>query len=275
MACPPGEAKNGMAIPGRKAKKYAGGPQSEQSRKAVLLIGGLGTRLRSVLPSTPKALAWIGDKSVLELLVQQLRNQGFRRLVMCSGYLADQIESRFGDGRAWDVVIEYSRETEPLGTGGAVKLAQTLVQDAPEFLVMNGDSFLEIEFAKLIDFHSERRALASMAVVPVHNASRYGTVQVGLSNQVAAFAEKTGVDAPGMVNAGVYVFDCTIFNYIPEGPSSLERDVFPRILDRGVYALEQHGMFIDIGTPDDYARAQALCERLNTAASWKQDRPAR
>jgi D-glycero-alpha-D-manno-heptose 1-phosphate guanylyltransferase len=251
----------------RRDETYAAGPQANMSTKAVLLIGGLGTRLRSVVSSTPKVLASLGDTSVLELLVRQLRNQGFHRLVMCSGYLADQIESKFGDGRPWDVAIEYSRETKPLGTGGALKLAQKLLQENPEFLVMNGDSFLEIEFAKLMDFHLKRGALATMAVVSVENASRYGTVQIDSRSRVTNFFEKTGLDRAGVVNAGVYVFDRSVFDYIPEGRSSLEKEVFPRILRRGIYALEQSGMFIDVGTPDDYARARSLCEQLSTAAS--------
>src|SRR6202158_3809080 len=91
---------------------------------AVMLVGGMGTRLRAVLPSTPKPLAAVGKKSFLELLVRQLRSQGIRHLVMCTGYLADQIQSKFGDGRMWDVSIEYSNAVRPLATAGAVKLAQ-------------------------------------------------------------------------------------------------------------------------------------------------------
>ncbi len=240
------------------------------SLSAVLLVGGMGKRLRSVVPSTPKPLALVGDRSFLELLVRQLRHQGIRRLVMCSGYLADQIENTFGDGSAWGVSIEYSREQQPLGTAGAVRLAQPHVREASEFLVMNGDSFLEVDFARLVHFHRERGALASMAVVPVQNAQRYGTVRVDSGGRVRGFTEKTGADAPGLVNAGVYVFGRAIFEHIPAGPASLEKDVFPRILELGVYALEQRGMFIDIGTPEDYARAQALCDRLSDAAFRKE-----
>jgi NDP-sugar pyrophosphorylase family protein len=142
------------------------------------------------------------------------------------------------------------------------------LEEASDFLVMNGDSFLEIDFGHLIQFHRGLRGLVSMAVVPVQDAGRYGTVRVDCGHRVAGFIEKAGAAAPGLINAGVYVFDRAIFEHIPEGRVSLERDVFPSVLDLGIYAVEQRGIFIDIGTPEDYARAQALSERLSTAASW-------
>lgn len=233
---------------------------------AILLVGGMGTRLRAVIPSTPKPLARVGNKSFLELLVRQLRHQGIRRLVMCTGYLADQIEDEFKDGRAWGIEIEYSKETCPLGTAGALKLAQRYLLSSPIFLVMNGDSFLEADFHHLIQFHRERRGLATIAVLQVTNGARYGRVHVSNDSRVVGFEEKTGDSSSGLVSAGVYVFSRAIFDHIPEGLSSLEKDVFPRSLSHGVYALEQRGMFIDIGTPDDYARAQELCDRLYGAA---------
>jgi len=241
--------------------------------KAVLLVGGLGTRLRSVVPSAPKVLASVGRKSFLELLVLQLRSQGIRRLVLCTGYLADQIENEFGAGQPWDVEIEYSKEAQPLGTAGALKGAQQYLRDAPEFLVMNGDSFLEVDFDNLMDFHRGCEAMATMAVLRVENAGRYGTVHIDPNCRVRGFTEKAGSNIPGLVNGGVYVFSSAIFQFIPDQPASLERDVFPRLLDQGVYAQEQHGMFIDIGTPADYARAQQLCNSLYEAAS--KDHPPR
>jgi D-glycero-alpha-D-manno-heptose 1-phosphate guanylyltransferase len=234
--------------------------------KAVLLVGGLGTRLRSVVPFAPKVLASVGKRSFLELLVDQLRSQGICRLVMCTGYLADQIENEFGDGQAADLTIEYSREEQPLGTAGAVKMAERYLEGIPEFLVMNGDSFLEIDFRELMEFHRRQGAMATLAVVRAENASRYGTVEIDTSGRIRGFAEKTGSDMPGMVNGGVYVFSRAVFEHIARLPASLERDVFPRLLDHGLYAQEQHGMFIDIGTPADYARAQQLCESLSKAA---------
>ncbi len=232
-------------------------------------MGGFGTRLRSVVPNAPKPLATVGDKSFLELLVRQLRSQGIRRLVLCTGYLADQIEKHFGDGHPWDVSIQYSKELQPLGTAGAVKLAETCLNDAAEFLVMNGDSFMEVDLDRLLQFHRDHKAVVSMAVRRVENASRYGTVRLETGNRVVGFQEKTGSEAPGVVNAGVYVFNREVLQHIPPGPCSLEKEVFPRLLAGGVYALEQHGVFIDIGTPEDYARAQEICDRLYQAASLK------
>ncbi|HXR17390.1 MAG TPA: nucleotidyltransferase family protein [Terriglobales bacterium] len=233
---------------------------------AVLLVGGMGTRLQAVLPSTPKPLALVGDAPFLELLLLQLRGQGIRRLVMCTGHLSEQIEEQFGDGRKWDVGIEYSKETQPLGTAGAVKFAERYLAQASDFLVMNGDSFLEMDFRQLIRFHRGHGSLVSMAVRRVPDAARYGTVQVGTRNRIIGFVEKTGAQAPGVINGGVYVFNRAVLQSIPNGPASLEKDVFPHLLEQQMCAVEQDGMFIDIGTPEDYARAQALCRSLQEAA---------
>ena len=232
----------------------------------VLLVGGMGTRLRTVLPSMPKPLAVVGDTAFLELLVLQLRTQGMRRLVMCTGYLADQIEAQFGDGRKWDVQIEYSKEMQPLGTAGALKLAERYLEPASEFLVMNGDSLLEMDLRQLLRFHREHGGLVSVAVRRVPNAARYGTVRLDSRNRITGFAEKAGAEAPGIVNGGVYVFSRDVLRHIPEGPASLEKEIFPRLLAQGMYAAEQDGMFIDIGTPEDYARARDLCRALESAA---------
>jgi NDP-sugar pyrophosphorylase family protein len=187
--------------------------------------------------------------------------------VMCTGHLAEQIQEEFGEGRKWDVAIEYSVERSPLGTAGAVKLAERHLERVSDFLVMNGDSFLEVDFPELMRFHRAHGGLISMAVRKVPDASRYGSVQLDAQNRVVGFREKSSDSAPGLINGGVYVFKQAILERIPQGAASLERDIFPISLESGVYASEQHGMFIDIGTPEDYARAQALAERLHQAAS--------
>jgi D-glycero-alpha-D-manno-heptose 1-phosphate guanylyltransferase len=241
--------------------------KSEVSKMTVLLlVGGMGTRLQTVVQSTPKPLASIGDKAFLELLVRQLTVQGFRRLIMCTGYLAEKIEGQFGNGHDLGIEIEYSTEPHPLGTAGAVKRAYRFLGGDENFVVMNGDSFMQIDFSKLVRFHGEHRGLVSMGVFKTEDSSRYGTVQVNTDGRVTGFSEKDGIGVPGLVNGGVYVFARAVMEHIPEGTSSLERDVFPVLLGEGVYALEQHGMFIDIGTPEDYARAQTLRDRLYEAA---------
>lgn len=233
---------------------------------AVLLVGGMGTRLQSVLPSTPKPLAPVGELPFLELLVLQLRAQGIRHMVMCTGYRAEQVEQGFGDGQKWSVAIEYSREARPLGTAGALKLAEPFLRSASDLLVMNGDSFLEFDYPELLRFHRRHGGVATIAVRGVSDASRYGTVQFDANHRVTAFREKKSSRAPGLVNGGVYLFRRDVLEYLPNGPASLEKDVFPHLLDHGVYAAEQEGIFIDIGTPDDYTHAQSLSESLWRAA---------
>jgi D-glycero-alpha-D-manno-heptose 1-phosphate guanylyltransferase len=214
-------------------------------------------------------MASVGDRPFLELLIRQLRYQGIRHLVLCTGYLAHEVEKQLGDGRAWDVTIEYSKEPCPMGTAGALKFAEPLLRGVSEFLVMNGDSFMEIDFQELIRFHRISGGIATMAVRQMKNEMRYGTVHVNAGGRVNGFAEKAGGDARGLVNVGIYVLNRGIFEHIPEGPASLERGVFPKVLNRGVYASKQDGVFIDIGIPEDYARAQKLYPRLYAAACRK------
>lgn len=246
--------------------------QTVANLKALLLVGGLGTRLRTVVPSTAKPMASVGDRPFLELLLRQLRSQGIRRLVMCTGYRARDIQHALGDGNSWDVEIEYSSESEPRGTAGAIKLAQPFVRGSDAFLVLNGDSFVELDFNRLIQFHYQMRGIASIAVVRTENVMRYGTVGLGKDSRVVNFSEKANAQPGGLINAGVYVFNPEIFKFIADRPSSLEKDIFPNLLSRGIYALEQEGIFIDIGTPEDYARAQELSARLLGAANGEHPR---
>jgi NDP-sugar pyrophosphorylase family protein len=238
-----------------------------KNTKAVLLVGGLGTRLRSVLPSAPKPMARVGKRPFLELLVRQLRSQGIRRLVMCTGYLADEIARDFGDGGSFDVSIEYSKEDSPLGTAGAIRHAARLLDDLDQFFVANGDSFMEADFRQLLEAHREAGVLATLAVTRMRNQGRYGTVEVAENGLVRAFLEKTVSEETKLVNTGIYVFDRQLLSVIPEGPSSLEKDVFPALLPLGVRAVEQSGLFIDIGIPEDYARAQEMADVLYRAAA--------
>ena len=246
--------------------KNVGIDMAEENIRAILLVGGKGTRLQAVLSLRPKPLALVGNIPFLQLLVMQLRSQGVRRMIMSTGHLADQIEETFGDGSRWNTEIRYSKESQPLGTAGAVKFAERHLEQSSDFLVVNGDSFMEIDIPEFIRFHRQHGGLVSMAVRRVPDAARYGTVHVDGFNCITGFSEKTGSISPGLINAGLYMFKRQVLECIPRGPSSLEKDLFPKLLTQGMYALEQDGMFIDIGTPEDYARAQELCQKLYQAA---------
>jgi NDP-sugar pyrophosphorylase family protein len=185
---------------------------------------------------------------------------------MCVGYLRDQIEREFGTGYDRNISIEYAREDSPLGTAGAIRMAAKVIGNASEFLVLNGDSFLEVDFWKLIHFHRAHNALGTLAVRRVENAARYGTVELNDLGQITSFVEKVGVHRPGLVSAGVYVFSRPFLGWLPPGPSSLEIDVLPQFVQRGLYGQEEEGIFIDIGSPEDYALAQRLGDRLYQAA---------
>jgi len=237
-----------------------------KNMKAVLLVGGLGTRLRPSVSGTPKVLASLDGRPFLELLVRQLASQGIRHLVMCTGYLAEQIKDQFGDGGPFGVAIEYSQEDVPLGTAGALALSKRFLAHQSDFLVLNGDSFFDVDFQELITFHANHGGIASIAAVAVENASRYGTLRLGENGRVVGFQEKNGREEPGTVNAGVYVFRHDVLENIPNGPASLERDIFPQVLSEGVFALTKNGLFIDIGTPEDYALARSIRDRLVSAA---------
>ena len=255
-----------MARVASKTDPPSGIGKPSQDVPAVLLVGGKGTRLQSVVSSSPKPLAQVRGAPFLQLLLLQLRSQGVHRLLMCSGHLADQIEDQFGDGGNLDLKIEYSKESQPLGTAGALRFAERHLEKVPAFFVMNGDSFLELDFAAFLRFHRRHSGLVSMAVSRVPDSSRYGTVQMNDDQRVVGFYEKVQQKVPGTINGGVYVLDRAVLDDIPSGASSLEKDVFPRLLNRGVYGFEQTGVFIDIGTPEDYARADALYDSLYRAA---------
>lgn len=216
----------------------------------VVLCGGLGTRLRPAVGDRPKALAPVGDCSFLEHQLGTLRARGARHFVLCVGYMADQIEAAFGDGRALGVRIDYSHDGPTLlGTGGALKRAERFF--APAALVVNGDTDIDVDLARLARIHSAARAVATLTLARVPDATRYGAVEVE-GERVTAFREK-GATASDWVNAGVCVITRELLARVPTGEVvSLERDVFPNALRDGIHlaAFAQGASFTDIGTPD-------------------------
>jgi NDP-sugar pyrophosphorylase family protein len=225
--------------------------------RAFVLCGGLGTRLRSVLSDRPKSMALVAGVPFLELLLRRLRAQGVTEVILGTGYKAEQIESYFGDGAQVGISIQYSRETEPLGTGGALKLAEPMLADP--ILVVNGDSYVELDLAKACDLLQNKDADLVMVLQQVPEVDRYGSVRIDTSKHIVEFVEKGNRTGEGLINAGVYLLRKKILEQIPSGKAvSLEREMFPGLLAGKVYGLVAGGTFIDIGVPADLERAQTL-----------------
>lgn len=235
--------------------------------RAFVLCGGQGMRLRPVLADRPKSMALIAGRPFLELLLEKLRDEGISEVILGTGYLAEKIESYFGSGKKLTMHIRFSRESEPLGTGGALKLAQPLINDP--VLVINGDSYAEWSLAPMLDLFKATDAVMVMALQAVADVTRYGSVKLNDDGRVTQFVEKSVGAGPGLINAGVYLLGEQIVRDLPAGTAiSLEKDVFPRLLDRGVYGTVCTGPFIDIGIPTDLDRAQTLlASRVGVASA--------
>lgn len=231
---------------------------------AIVLAGGLGTRLRAVVADRPKVLAPVAGRPFLTYLLDQIGRTGIRRIVLSTGHLADQFAREIGDEYR-GLQIAYAHEESPLGTGGAIKFAGAQV-DTPLVLVMNGDSYFDADLKAYLDWHRAGGQDVSLLLVEVPDASRFGTVRLQADDvHVAAFLEKQSVKEPGRINAGVYVLRREMLTHIPEGTCSIERDVFPRWLDEfDVRAWVTDGEFIDIGVPDDYRRSHDFMVRVTT-----------
>jgi mannose-1-phosphate guanylyltransferase len=229
--------------------------------QALILAGGLGTRLRSVIGSElPKSMATFGGRPFLEYLVLQLRRDGFRDVWLLTGHGAEVVETYFGTGDALGVRLRYSTEPVPLGTAGALR--HILPQlDGERFLVSNGDSFLAAHLGALVDAHLASlpvRAAATIALVRRDDASRFGAVALAADGAVTAFREKDPTPAPGLVSAGIYVVERALLESIPTGrPVSLEREIWPVLLDGRLRGVVMDGPFTDMGVPDAYAALQA------------------
>jgi len=230
--------------------------------RAIILAGGLGSRLKEAVKDLPKPMAPVGGKPFLEYLLLQLKRWGISDVVLSVGYKKEVIQSYFKDGRSFDIQISYSEENEPLGTGGALK--QCLVRnDDSRFIVMNGDSFFNISFADLIQYHAGKPGVISMALASVQDRSRYGGVEInGDDGSINSF-QKDGLESPGLINSGIYIVNRNIVEYIPDGPVSLEGHVLPLVKnDRLLYGKVFDAFFLDIGIPKDYTWINQHAEYL-------------
>jgi len=196
---------------------------------AVILAGGLGTRLRAVVSDRPKALAGIGEKPFLAYLLDHLSSCGLRSVVLCTGFLGEQIRQVFGD-RYGDLELFYSQESSPLGTAGALRLALPLVKSGSA-LIFNGDSFCDANLRNFWEQHAKKDADASMLLVEMPDPRRFGRVVVDADGRVLRFDEKNNHGAPGWINAGIYLIKRRMLQKIAEDRAVSLQDVVVKVFD--------------------------------------------
>jgi D-glycero-alpha-D-manno-heptose 1-phosphate guanylyltransferase len=220
----------------------------------AVLAGGAGTRLRSVVSDRPKALVPINGRPFLVILLDQLIACGANRVVLCTGYLGDQIRETVGDWYRGCPVV-YSHEDQPLGTGGAIRRALEQYDDSV-WMVANGDSYLAAPLAEFVSWYGRDERNGALLLAHVDDAARFGTVEVDSAGRVLGFREKQDLAAPAWINAGIYLLPRNRIEELPEHVSlSLEEDVFPGWAEQGLEAYCIDAPFIDIGTPESLERA--------------------
>lgn len=225
-----------------------------QGLRVLLLVGGEGRRLRSVVPDLPKPMAEVAGRPFLAWSLERFIRQGFRRFTLLSGFRAEAIESHFRDFSPAPVEISFLRESTPLGTGGAIRAAMEFHGDEENFLVANGDTFFGLP---AVDFLAACRAPLTVALARVAEADRYGSVIADEEGRIRRFSEKAA--GTGDINAGLYFLHHSLVSEMPRGAFSFERDFLePRCVDLDFFAYRGDARFLDIGTPEDYQRA-AVC----------------
>lgn len=224
---------------------------------AVILAGGLGTRLRSVIPERPKVLAEVRGRPFLEYVLDQMVSWNIKKVILCTGYLGEQIESHLHDSYK-NLRLVYSKEPSPLGTGGALRRAWPLVQPAP-LLVLNGDSYCDADLGSFWTWHICQGAEATLLLIEAFDTKQYGKVETNEKGQILRFEEKSRDGGRGWINAGIYACGSRFVQAIPDNyPISLERDIFPSLIGDRLYGYKSKGRFLDIGTPESYRLAKTF-----------------
>lgn len=228
--------------------------------QAILLAGGLGTRLRSVVSDRPKPMALIEDKPFMEYVVHELSRNGITEIIFAVGYKGSMVEEYFGDGSRFAapdgtrLKVQYAYEEELLGTAGAIKNAGRLVTE-DSFFVLNADTFYQMDYRRLVRQQEEMDLDMALVLRQVPDVSRYG--QAVLKDGIlTGFDEKAEEAGPGTINGGIYRMRRDLLKEIPDGKVSLEKDMIPRWLSGGrrLGGFVNEGYFIDIGVPEDYFR---------------------
>ena len=221
---------------------------------AAILAGGLGTRLSAVVADRPKVLAPVAGRPFLAYLLGQLARAGLTQVVLCTGYLGEQVQAALGE-TFQGLKLTYSKEPTPLGTGGALWLALPHFK-SETVLVLNGDSYCEVDLRALWAWHAARGAQGTLVLAKKRHTARYGRVEAAPDDSIKNFVEKGGQGGPGWINAGIYLLSRLLLQTVPANRLvSLEQEMFPAWVGRGLFGYKTGGRFLDIGTPRAYGRA--------------------
>ncbi len=221
--------------------------------QALILAGGEGTRLRPLTTTVPKPVVPLVDRPFIQFMLDWLAGHGVDDIVMSCGHMASGVRNVLGDGSAFGIKLRYVEEPQPLGTGGALKFAEPLLDE--RFLMLNGDVLTDMDLTAQIAQHERTGARATLALTPVEDPSAYGLVRIGAGGAVQEFVEKPSPDQIDThnISAGAYVLERSVLEMLePEQPASIERDVFPRLVGEGLFGYVASGYWLDIGTPARY-----------------------
>ena len=228
--------------------------------RAVVLVGGFGTRLRPLTSDLPKQMLPIVDRPMIEHVVGHLAAHGVEEVVLSLGFLSDTFRDAYPDGRCAGIPLHYAVEPEPLDTAGAIRFAAEDAGIDEAFLVLNGDVLTDLAVDELVRFHRASGAEATVSLTPVDDPSRYGVVPTDADGRVTGFVEKppAGAAPCNWINAGTYVFEPSVLGRIEPGRRvSVEREVFPAMADEGVlYGVRSEAYWVDTGTPETYLGVQ-------------------
>jgi mannose-1-phosphate guanylyltransferase len=225
--------------------------------QALILAGGEGTRLRPLTSTIPKPVVPLVNRPFISYMIEWLRGHGVDDVILGCGFMADGVRRVLGDGAELGVRLRYLEEPRPLGTGGALKFAESLLD--PRFFMLNGDVLTDIDLTAQLREHERTGARATLGLYPVEDPSAYGLVRLGTDGSVREFIEKPGPDQTdtNLINAGAYILERDVLTGMPPAGAnvSIERDVFPTLVGHGLYGYEASGYWLDIGTPDRYLKA--------------------
>jgi len=227
--------------------------------KAVMLVGGFGTRLRPLTMTTPKPMLSLVNIPFLEIELDHLKQHGVDEVILSTGYLPAIFDEYFGDGSRVGMKLVHVTEEEPLGTCGAVKNVEQYLGDEP-VIVCNGDILTDLDIGKLVSYHEEKGSTVTITLTPVEDPTAYGLVPLSDDGAIKEFLEKPSWEevVTNLINAGTYVIDPAVFNDVPENTNySFERQLFPGLLERGVpmYGFPSDCYWLDLGTPEKYMAA--------------------